>query len=341
MLVKLDNPALTPPEDQQVLHAVPILVVHAHSSCNCRCVMCDIWKTRENKIFGVRDLQPQLDSIRRLDVRWIVFSGGEPLMNPELPQLCSMLSREGIRLTLLSTGLLLKKHAQWVAADFDDVILSLDGPSEVHDQIRRVERAFALLQEGVHALRRERPAIRVTARCTVQKANHSRLFDTALAAKRASLDGISFLAADLTSTAFNRSLVWPVDRQSEVALSMSELPVLEDQIEILIRRGEAECGHAFIAESSEKLRRIARHFRAHLGLDAADSPICNAPWVSAVLEADGAVRPCFFHDSLGNINQNTLEEVINGSKARSFRANLDIPRNPTCKNCVCSLNYRF
>jgi len=34
----------------------------------------------------------------------------------------------GIRLTLLSTGLLLKKCASSVAASFDDVIVSLDGP---------------------------------------------------------------------------------------------------------------------------------------------------------------------------------------------------------------------
>jgi len=327
-------------EDPHIPVTVPILVVHAHSSCNCRCVMCDIWKTRDSRIFGIRDLEPQLDSIRRLGVRWIVFSGGEPLMNPELPQLCSTLRQEGIRLTLLSTGLLLKKYASAVAAGFDDVIVSLDGPPGIHDQIRRVERAFTLLQEGVCALREVRPDIRITARCTVQKASHRYLWETARTAKRLLLNGISFLAADLTSTAFNRPLAWPVSRQAEIGLSLSELAVLEEGIETLICRGEQEFGANFIAESPEKLRRIARHFRAHLGLDAAESPVCNAPWVSAVIEVDGAVRPCFFHPSIGNLHGTTLEAVINGSKGRDFRADLDIASNSICKNCVCSLNYR-
>ena len=82
--------------------------------------MCDIWKNRDSQVFRVSDLKAQLDSIRRLGVRWVVFSGGEPLMNPELPQLCRILSERGIRLTLLSTGLLLKKYAATIAESFED-----------------------------------------------------------------------------------------------------------------------------------------------------------------------------------------------------------------------------
>src|SRR3712207_8082535 len=37
----------------------------------------------------------------------------------------------------------------------DDVIVSLDGPREIHDQIRRIPRAFDRLAEGVAALDRK------------------------------------------------------------------------------------------------------------------------------------------------------------------------------------------
>jgi Fe-coproporphyrin III synthase len=326
--------------DRHILPTVPILVVHAHSSCNCRCVMCDIWKTPETRTFGVRELQPQLDSIRKLGVRWVVFSGGEPLMNRELPQMCALLREEAIRTTLLSTGLLLKKHAREVVDSFDDIIVSLDGPPAIHDKIRRVERAFTLLQEGVRAVREIRPGMRITARCTVQNANHRHLLETAGAAKLLGLNGISFLAVDLTSSAFNRPIVWPVSRKTEVGLSLDELAVLEEGIEALIRCGEQQFGTGFIAESPEKLRRIARHFQSELGLQPAQAPVCNAPWVSAVIEADGAVRPCFFHRAVGNLQNATLQAITNGPTAREFRANLDIPTNSICRNCVCSLNYR-
>src|ERR1700736_3038063 len=80
--------------EQHRVTQLPILVLHAHSSCNCRCIMCDIWKTRDQKKIGVREIKAQLESIRRLGVRWIVFSGGEPLMNPELPEMCALLRAE-------------------------------------------------------------------------------------------------------------------------------------------------------------------------------------------------------------------------------------------------------
>ena len=326
-------------EDPHIVQTLPVLIVHAHSSCNCRCIMCDIWKTQEKKKFGVSDLESQLESIRRLGVRWIVFSGGEPLMNPELPQLCSILQQAGIRLTLLSTGLLLKKLARSVAASFNDVIVSLDGPPAIHDAIRRVEGAFGLLQAGICALREVRKEMWITARSTVQKANHSYLLETVRAAKLLQLNGISFLAADLTSSAFNRPLLWPTSRQAEIGMSLSEAAVLEDQIEKLIRDSEKEFGTGFIAESPKKLRRIARHFRAQLGLESAESPVCNAPWTSAVLEVDGEVRPCFFHQSIGNLRSASLEAILNGPEGLNFRKSLDITTNSICRNCVCSLNY--
>lgn len=45
---------------------------------------------------------------------------------------------------------------------------------------------------------------------------------------------------------------------------------------------------------------------ARLGQVPAVAPGCNAPWVSALIETDGTVRPCFFHRSLGNIHQNRI-----------------------------------
>ena len=301
--------------------------------------MCDIWKTRETKQFAVRDLEPQLESIRRLGVRWIVFSGGEPLMNPELPQLCSILQEAGIRLTLLSTGLLLKRFARNVATSFNDVIVSLDGPQAIHDAIRRVDGAFRLLEAGICALREMRGEMWITARSTVQKANHKYLVETARAAQLLQLNGISFLAADLTSSAFNRPLIWPTSRQAEIGLSLSEAALLEDQIETLIRDSEKEFGAGFVVESPEKLRRIARHFRVQLGLESAESPVCNAPWTSAVIEVDGEVRPCFFHQSIGNLRKLSLAAILNGPEGLNFRKSLDITTNSICRNCVCSLNY--
>jgi MoaA/NifB/PqqE/SkfB family radical SAM enzyme len=179
----------------------------------------------------------------------------------------------------------------------------------------------------------------ISCRTTVQKANHRYLRQTVDAARALGLDSVSFLAADLTSEAFNRPLIWPGQRQSEIGLNLKEVSALEEEIELLILQYEVAIDHNYIAESGSKLRRIARRFREHLGQLTPQAPICNAPWVSAVVEIDGSVRPCFFHRTIGNITSSTLEEVINGEAAQEFRQSLDIENDATCRRCVCSLHY--
>jgi MoaA/NifB/PqqE/SkfB family radical SAM enzyme len=333
-------------KDQSLLEAhddlietMPILVLNVHSRCNCRCLMCDIWKRDEAAEITAATLERHRESLRRLRVEWVVLTGGEPLMHSDLSSLCTFLRELGVRLTLLTTGLLLSRRAAEVAMLFDDVIISLDGPRSVHDAIRRVRGGFDLIQSGVSELRERRPDIRVSGRTTVQRMNHSSLRATVLAAKELGLDGISFLAADLTSEAFNRPLLWPIEKQNEVGLSIEEVSALEDELEALIVTFHDDLRKGYIAESAAKLRKIAAHFRAHLELANATSPRCNAPWVSAVVETNGAVRPCFFHQPIGNLQDGTFEEIINGEAAQAFRRGLDVASNPICRNCVCSLYH--
>jgi MoaA/NifB/PqqE/SkfB family radical SAM enzyme len=331
--------ALVRPSPSPQVDSLPILILNAHSRCNCRCVMCDIWKRESNDQMRAQDLERHRASLENLGVRQVVLTGGEPLLHNDLSALCNFFRDRQIHLTLLTTGLLLHKRAEEVASLFDDIIVSLDGPPEIHDAIRRVSGAYNLIHKGIIAVRNYNPSMPITCRTTVQKANHRHLRQTVDAARALGLDSISFLAADLTSEAFNRPLIWPGEKQSEIGLNLEEVRALEEEIEQMILQYEAGIHHKYIVEPSAKLRKIARRFREHLGQLTPLAPTCNAPWVSAVVEVDGSVRPCFFHRTIGNITSSTLEDVINGEKAQEFRQSLDIENDATCRRCVCSLNY--
>lgn len=322
---------------QHQIRSLPVVVLYPHNQCNCRCMMCDIWRIREAKQISERDIEHLLPSFRDLGVHWVVFSGGEPQLNEQWSWIARTFRSIGCRVTLLTAGLLLKSQAEAVAENTDDVIISLDGPPAVHNSIRRVPDAFERISEGVRALHEIRPDMEIRARCTVQKANHHSLRGATAYARQMGLTSISFLAADLTSEAFNRPEGWTTDRRARIALSSSEIDELELEMERLILE---EGGHypRFVVESSEKLRRIVKHFRAHIGQSRSTAPRCNAPWVSAVIEAGGDIRPCFFHPAFGNIHRESFSEILNGPAALDFRANLDISTNATCRRCVCSLH---
>jgi MoaA/NifB/PqqE/SkfB family radical SAM enzyme len=313
---------------------VKILVLEPHNRCNCRCLMCDIWKRSETREITPTELARHLDDIVSLGVEHVVFTGGEPLMHSDLFRLAEPLRARGMRTTILSTGLLLGRDASRIVGSMDEVIVSLDGPREVHDAIRRVPGAFDRLAEGVAAIHGLSAGFPVSARCTVQARNSAHLRETVAAAREIGLRSISFLAADLDSGAFDRLVEWPEARKASIA---PELAAVEREIEALIG---GDLGDGFVLESAEKLRRIAAHFRAHYGLEAHVAPRCNAPWVSAVWETNGDVRPCFFHPPIGNTANGTLAEIVQGAAAEAFRENLRVTENAVCQRCVCSLYLR-
>jgi len=307
-------------------------------------MMCDIWKANARKQeLSVDDLAPHLDDLAKLDVSWIVLSGGEALMHPNLFTLCRALrtaiDRRDLRITLLSTGLLLPTHAEAIAREIDEVIVSLDGVPETHDAIRNIPRAFAKLSRGVAALRQRSPGYPITARCVLQRRNALELagiIDTARDVL--ALDSLSFLTADVSSTAFNRAEGWDDERVDDVGLSAAQAESFSVVVEDTLTSHAEAFTSGFVVESPTRMRALAQYFRACADQDSFPPVRCNAPWTSAVIETDGTVRPCFFHPGYGNLRDRPLEQLLNSAEAIDWRRQLDMKTNKTCQRCVCTLH---
>jgi Fe-coproporphyrin III synthase len=319
------------------LTSIPVLILYPHKNCNCRCVMCDIWKERAHNELSFEKLQQYVLEIQQLRVKWVVLSGGEPFMHSDLFRLIELLRAVEIRVTVLTTGLLLEQYATQIVATVNDVIVSLDGPRAIHDQVRRVPGAFDRLAAGIAAIQKIQAAFPISARSTIQRLNCGFLRETARTAHAMGCRSISFLAADVSSQAFDRKTPLTVIAQARIALDLEGIVLLQKQMAGLLNDW---AGTDFLAEDTSKFNRILDQFRAHLGVAEAVAPRCNAPWVSAVIESDGTVRPCFFHHPFGNLRDGTLLEILNGDKAVQFRSRLDVSTDPICRRCVCSLNWK-
>jgi MoaA/NifB/PqqE/SkfB family radical SAM enzyme len=313
--------------------ALPLLIFYATARCNSRCVSCDWWKSdgaADLTLDEVRALAAELPALR---TRLVVFSGGEPLLRRDIFRLADEFRAHGVRLHLLTSGLFLERDAEQVAAHFEEVTLSLDGHDrDLYRQIRGVD-GLAVIERGVCKLKACAPQLPVRARSTLHRYNFRELPRLIDKAKAFGLAQISFLAADVASEAFGR--------RSET--SMRGLLLTEGEVEEFARVVEETLvSHAqdfearFVAESPDKLRRLPRYYAAQLGGGPFPPVACNAPWVSVVVEADGAVRPCYFHPAVGNIRQKPLRQILQ-QEMRAFRSGLDVSGNATCARCVCSL----
>jgi len=321
------------------ISALPIVILMPHSACNCQCVMCDIWKGNKNlKQLTEKDIEALMDALRKFGTKQVVMSGGEALLNTNFFRLCGILKKEKIRITVLSTGLTLQRNATLLQKWTDDVIVSLDGDETLHDRIRNIPGAFKKLKEGVQYLKTLNSHFRVTARTVIHKLNYKNWPAIIEAAKEMGLDQVSFLPADISSHAFNRATLWDKDRQNEVLPTEDDLAEMQEILHTITNQYAALFENGFIAESPGKLQKIHDHYSALYGRNAFPYKKCNAPWVSAVIEADGTVRPCFFHEAIGNIRDASLDKILNSEKAKQFRKELDVQENETCVKCVCYLN---
>ena len=96
-----------------VVKTLPVLVLFPHNRCNCRCVMCDIWKDNKNlKQLTEKDIRELLSSLKKFGTQEVVMSGGEALLNPKFFRFCEILHKQNIKISLLSTGLTLKRNAE-------------------------------------------------------------------------------------------------------------------------------------------------------------------------------------------------------------------------------------
>ncbi len=315
---------------------LPVVIFYATEGCNLRCVSCS-YRTPPPGELSLPEIRELAASLRRLGLQHIVFSGGEPLMRRDFPEICSFFEGKEIHQTLLTNGLLLEKRLHEVEQYLDEIIVSLDGPSpSVHDAIRGAE-SFERILRGVEAAVRRGPSVSVAIRTVVQKRNFRTLPAMVRLAKNLGVTRISFLAADVLSESFGRARLGPAAPQEEITLTEAETDELRTVVAEMAEDFADDINRGFISESEARLHDLVLYYQAIRGNAAFPRHPCNAPMVSAVITSTGALQPCFFLPAYGNIREGDLGESLNGDGIRATRRAVRNMKPDRCKTCVCSL----
>jgi Fe-coproporphyrin III synthase len=316
----------------RALRHVPLVTLHLTERCNSRCVSCDYWRhgRADMTLDSVSRLLP---SLRDLQTRAVLISGGEPLIHPQWAQISQLLREQGLQLWLVTSGLSLVKHAARAAALFQSITVSLDGVDRhMYAAIRGLD-AFDNVCAGIRATAHAGAALSV--RVTVQRANYRALPVFVSLARELGAQQISFLAADVRNAhAFGRTDGFSAD----IALQRSDLQAFDETLAILEEQCAAEFRAGFIAESPAKLRRLLEYYRALNGLGAWPRIRCNAQEFSAVVDASGRVNPCFFIAGPRPVGAGgDLAAMLNSDAMAELRGSIRAGRRAECITCVCPL----
>ena len=121
--------------------------------CNMRCAFCEWWKTDTPEL-PTKKAAAAIDAICSLDVPFFDLSGGEPLLRNDLTTLAKRAASHGCLVSMNTNGTLLNENRVSEVADvFDLVVVSLDGPKEVHDKIRGVAGTYDKAVEAIRLLK--------------------------------------------------------------------------------------------------------------------------------------------------------------------------------------------
>jgi 12,18-didecarboxysiroheme deacetylase len=151
----------------------PVVVWNVTRRCNLKCVHC--YAHAKNTSFDNElstDQGKQLiDDLAEFGSPVMLFSGGEPLVRKDLPQLAAYAVEKGMRAVISTNGTLITpetaRNLKKIGLSY--IGISLDGMEEVNDRFRGVRGAFQSALEGIK--NSQAAGIKVGLRFTINKFN--------------------------------------------------------------------------------------------------------------------------------------------------------------------------
>jgi radical SAM protein with 4Fe4S-binding SPASM domain len=260
----------------------------------------------------------------------LVFSGGEPLMRPDVFDLAAHARAKELLIALASNGTLIDWPTARRIADtgFHRVSVSLDGAdAATHDSFRKLPGSFRLAIEGLRNLREVGVSTQVN--CTIARHNAHQLGD------------VLKLAESLGADAMHYFLLVPVGCGEQIAddqmldgpqveQRLREIYDLEQATTLQVKATCAPHYYRVIRQEAKAKRRrdeeiadsaelstphsaLSTHSSAHAAMGAVTKG-CLAGTAVCFVSHEGDVFPCgYLPVSAGNVTKQSLAEIWAGN----------------------------
>lgn len=332
--------------------------------CNLRCKMCGQWGVAgTSKDMSSEELKSELslDEIYKIinDIKTfkpnVTLFGGEPLMYSNWEKVVSRIKQEGMRCNMITNGILLEKYANSIIdLGVDEIIFSLDGPREVHDEVRGAKGTFDRASGGFKLIRdikrksgTGKPVVSISS--TIFEINYKRLDELISIAEELMASTITFHhLIFLSQERYNQhnnifkgyyGMVCN-DWKGFVRDSLPDIDVnflirkMED-----IKKRDSKVKIAFYPNFTDE--EIRRYYTEFDFVSSGYGKRCLSPWMVSYIFPDGSVRPCqSLNFSAGNVRDSAFSRIWNNKKYMRFRKITKKEKKyPVCTRCT--ELYRF
>jgi len=329
-----------------------------NTRCGFACKMCDVgmdqYDTQFYKIMSLGKEQPRerlsLDRLKTLvdEVKnfkpMIAVTSTEPLLYKDIIPLSEYVVGSGLPMQITTAGLQLEKFAEdLVRVGVQSLWVSIDGPPEIHNDIRGVKDSFQKSVAGIRAvdewkrrLGREHPKMGIN--YALSNHNYHCLEPFMASVHALPVDHITFShmnyvtagMAEVHNARFGHLYPTTVSSVSNADPTKVDVNVLWDQINWVKTRypGRAVFGPDLDRKGLEDF-----YFRPEVFVQG---DRCYVPWRAAEIIANGdcVVMTRCYQINFGNIYEQSFKDIWNGPRYQEFRKNLiKHGTYPACSRC--------
>lgn len=291
----------------------PLVVWNVTNRCNLKCRHCYLEADEDvlaNEL-STAEAKQFIEDLAGMQVPVLLFSGGEPLVRPDIYELAAYAKQLGLRPVLSTNGTLITSEvaAKIKEAGFQYVGVSIDGVAATHDAFRGISGAFAQTMQGLKNA--QAVGLKTGIRFTVNKLNYQDL--SAVLDLAANENIPRFCMYHLVYAGRGKDMV-PLDVTPEESRAVIEM-LIEKTLDFKRRKVDMEIlttdNHAdgiyilrYIAKHQpERVEEIKQLLKMHGG--------CSAGQKMANVNHLGNVHACQFWSQrpLGNIREQKFSEL--------------------------------
>ncbi|MBS0012328.1 MAG: 12,18-didecarboxysiroheme deacetylase [Desulfobacterales bacterium] len=329
----------------------PVVVWNITQRCNLKCIHCYAHakaRQQDNEL-TTDEGKALIDDLAGMGVPVLLFSGGEPLMRKDMPELAQYAVEKGMRAVISTNGTLIDSKTAGVLKDIglSYVGISLDGSRDINDRFRGVDGAFDQALEGIRNAKQA--GIKVGLRFTINRFNAEEipaLFDLL---EQMDIPRICFyhlVYAGRGSTLVNDDVSHEQTRRL-LDLIMDRTKDLHDRgkpKEVLTVDNHADGPYVYLRmlrENPDRAAEVLDLLQMNEGNNSGRGIGCIS-W-------DGEVHADQFwrHHSFGNVRQRPFSEIWTDTSADPLLARLKEKKNHVkgrCARCrwldICGGNFR-
>jgi len=302
------------------------IMITVTQNCILHCRQCNLWKTKPEKQMTFDEAKIIIDRLHDwLGNFYLFFTGGEPFINKNLPDIIKYAQSMGIICHVNSNAFLIDKKLakKIIDSNLNSISISLDGAkSSTHDYIRRTPGAYKKVIKAIKLLQNG-PKIYLNS--LIIKQNTSELIDLIKLSQNQKSNGINFqcllptLASNEKNIDLPKNKLWPKSKKVEL------------EMKNIIKMDPSEKPN--LITTNNELNKIINYYKDPFSNNK--DIVCAAGINNFIVDQNGDVKLCYGMPKVGNIFKSSAKNIWLNEKTQKQRKTIRKCQN-FCKVIKCN-----